>query len=221
MDLRVLDTLFYISLGTILVPIALIFWQFNRQQIAYKLLAVTLTFSFICDLTAEIMYRCSLPVNYASNFYSTVGPLLTSIFLYKAIGWRKVKVPLIIFGCIFFVFSIINLFFIQKSNIATYSSMLGKLLIMVLCLLYFYKLLRELPAEKVERLGLFWIISSILFGTSARLILFSFVQYLITYKDNLILLWSIGMLITIVHNLLIAYGVFINFRAQGRHSPLA
>jgi hypothetical protein len=219
MDLWILDLLVYLSPGSILIPIVLLLKNFDRQSKEYKWLAITLIFSFACDVGAEILYRTHLANNITANIYAIFNPLIISCFFYYCIGWKTLAKPLLIFNAIYFILSSLNFTFIQKIEINTYSSIVEKLLIMGLSILYYYKLLKELPTEKIYNLGLFWIVSALFFSNSAKLVLFSFVQYLISiFQDNLVILWSIHHFISILCNLVIAFGVWLNLTTTHRSS---
>jgi hypothetical protein len=213
MDIKTYDQIFYLSMGAILIPIAFLLIRFNRQPIEYKWLAIVLLFSFSCDFVNEVQYQLfRFPVNIIGNAYIVISPILLSCFFYHALKWRSLKAPLVIFNVCYALFSILNFFLIQKFDINTYSAIAEKLLTMLLCILYYYKVIKELPAEKIYYFGLFWIVSSMFIVNSAKLVLYTFAHYLVVFKDNLMVLWSIHNIMSIVYSLSIATGILVYYR---------
>jgi hypothetical protein len=222
MELWVLDILFYTGVATVCIPLTLLIATFNRQPIEYRWLAAILALSFTCDTVAEILYRLGVLVNYSSSVWSICNPVLFAWFFYFVIGWKKLKPVVIIVTTIYFVFSVLNLLFVQKFEINTYSNIVGKLITMSFSIVYYYKLLKEMPTEKIYRMGIFLIVSSYFFTSSANLVTYSFAEYLIKiHQDNLISLWSMHNAINIIGNLVIGWGVWIHIRQMNRRKLTA
>jgi hypothetical protein len=200
-------------MGATLIPAAILFARFNRQPVEYKWLAVLLMFSFLCDFVNEIQFRFfKFPVNIIGNLYVVLSPVLLGFFFYHTLKWKSIKIPLIVFCFAYVIFSITNFALIQKININTYSAIVEKLLIMSLSIMYFYKVLQELPAKKIYYIGLFWVISSLFIINSAKLVVYSFAEYLVVFKDNLIFLWGLHNILSIFGSLAITVGVLIHTR---------
>jgi hypothetical protein len=213
MDLETHTQIFYLTMAAILVPIVLLLSKFNRRPIEYKWLAILLIFSFLCDFLNEVQYRFfGFPVNIIVNTYGVINPILLSCFFYSCLQWKKLKLPLIVFNIFYLLFSISNFAFIQKGGINTYSGIVEKLQVMALCLLFFYKVLKELPSHKIYNTGLFWIISSMFVIYSAKLVVFSFAHYLVLSNDNLIVLWNTHNVMSIIFSLSVAIGVWMHQR---------
>jgi hypothetical protein len=215
MDMQTFNLIFYLSMGAILVPIVILFSRISRQPPEYKWLAICLLFSFSCDFLNEVQYNFfKFPVNILGNFYVVVSPILLTFFFYYCLGWKSFRMPFVIFNIVYFLFSVANFAFVQKITINTYSAIIEKLLIMLLSILYFYKVIKELPAEKIYHIGLFWIISALFIINSAKLVLYSFAHYLVVFKDNLMFLWSLHNILSIVSSFGIAFGVVIHYRSR-------
>jgi hypothetical protein len=215
MDLKTYNLIFYYSMGAILIPIILLLIRYNRQPVVYKWLAVLLLFSFLCDFLNEVQYNTiHLPVNYLGTVYYVINPILISVFFYYALAWRSAKIYFIIFNIACLAFSLANFLLIQKTTINTYSAIIEKLQIMILCILYFYKVVKELPAERIYQIGLFWIVSSLFIINSCKLVLYSFAHYLVIFKDNLMVLWSLHNTLSIILSLAIAAGIAVHYKNQ-------
>jgi hypothetical protein len=210
------NPIFYLSVVSGFIPFILIATKINRQPIEYKWLAVVLLFSFLCDAATEILYALfKINVNIISTTFIIVNPLLLSIFFYHCLNWKAARTPLFIVNALFLLFSAFNLLYMQKGNINSYSAVLEKLLIMGFSITYFYKLLREMPAQKIYSIGLFWIISGMFIVHSAKLVLFSFAYYLVIFKDNLYILFNVHNSLSVVCNIIILVGVLIDGRSHG------
>src|SRR5436190_3272219 len=168
MDENTYTHIFYYSIAATFIPTIALLLKFNRQPIEYKWLAMMLLFSFLCDFMNEVQYQYfRLPVNLIGNFYVVVDPILLCGFFYHALKWKSLKLPIIIVCTIYLLLSIVNFAFVQKININTHSYIVEKLLTMLLSIGYFYRVIKELPAEKIYHIGLFWIISSMFTFSSA------------------------------------------------------
>ena len=213
MDYKTFNLIFYYSMAAILIPIVLLLVRYKRQSKEFKWLAMLLLFSFLCDFLNEVQYHTiHLPVNYLGTAYYIFNPILISIFFYYALGWVSARRIFIVFNAGLFLFTVVNFLLIQKETINTYSAILEKLQIMILCILYFYKVIRERPTDRIYQSGSFWVISSLFIINSAKLVLYTFAHYLVIFKDNLIVLWSIHNILSIILSLLIAVGVMIGYR---------
>ena len=217
MELWALDAIFYLCMVTVAVPMALLLLNWNRVSLQYRWLAAILLLSFGCDLAAEVLYRFKMQVNLSGTIWAIGDPILFCWFFYHLIKWKNLRPIFTIVSIGYFIFGVSNLVFIQKFDINTYSNILGKLIIMVFSIVYYYKLLKEMPSEKIYKDGLFLIVSAFFFAASAKLVIFSFVEHLITiYKDNLISLWGIHHSITLIGNLVISYAVTMMLVRMGR-----
>jgi hypothetical protein len=111
------------------------------------------------------------------------------------------------------VFGIVNFLFIQTKYVNSYSNSLHTLIILILSIVYFYKLLRDLPAQQLQRLPMFWIISGFFFSNAGKLVIYTVTHYLIHFvQDNMIIVWSFHNFLTIIANLLIGYGAWLNHK---------
>lgn len=202
------EIFFYTSLGVIAIPSVVLAFNFRRLQPAYKWLAFILWFSILCDIVAEIFYRTGIHVNFASSTYAILNPLFISGFFYYAIGWQKLLRWILAINVAYLLFAIPNFTFFQKIDINSYSYILEKLIIMGFSVIYYYKLLKELPQEKVHKIAMFKIVSIIFIINSAKLVLYSFVTYLTSsFKDNLLVLFTIHNAMSIIQSGVIAFAL--------------
>jgi hypothetical protein len=213
MDVRLLDWFFYASLITLLIPLAFFITDLNRQPRSILWLVISLFFSFSCDIAGNILIRLGNSPNVAGTTYSLLSLIPLSLFFYYAIKWPHLKKYLWFINVVYMVFGIVNFLFIQTKYVNSYSNSLHTLIILILSIVYFYKLLRDLPAQQLQRLPMFWIISGFFFSNAGKLVIYTVTHYLIHFvQDNMIIVWSFHNFLTIIANLLIGYGAWLNHK---------
>jgi hypothetical protein len=214
MSLQAFTIVFYFCLATILCPIILLLSNFGKINTTYRSLLYLLILSLFCDLLSELLYHLGGPVNIGGTTYSVLHPIFFSILIYNATDRKKkLKIPLILLNLLYFPFSLSNFLFIQKINLNTYNTVVGKIIIMTLCIVYYYSLIKSLPVQRLQRFPLFWIVSAFFFTESAKLVVYSVAQYLINvFNDNLIFLWSIHNGLTIILNIILGFAVWTELK---------
>lgn len=151
--------------------------------------------------------------NHGATFYNTMSPIVYAFIFYHTLAWKNAKIPLVTITTAVVIFSILNFALVQKSSINSNSNTVDGLFVICLCIIYFYRLLKELPDEQIHRTGIFWVICGLLFISSTKLILFSFAHFLIeVYKDNLLLFAFINLGQNIIFHFVISYGAWIQLQ---------
>jgi hypothetical protein len=196
-----------------LVPLFIILMRIRDLPVEYKWLAVYFALSFLCDAAGRILYANDINPNYAANVYVFLN-LIPFTFFYSYATRRRLMSPsLVVINIFFIVFCSMNLLFIQKFGINSYTFILNSLIILVLSILFFYRLLKDLPTEHVMALPLFWIMSAFFFSQSGKLVIFSVTNYMVEYlKDNLAIVWTFHNFLTIIANVLISYGLWLKHK---------
>jgi hypothetical protein len=220
MEIGVLDFIFYTNILTLLLPILLLSVKGKHHSKEFFWLMLLYLTSFIADVTGELFYQFRWAnTNLASTAYNIISPALFGCFFYYSLRWPSWKWPITCATVI--IFSIVNGVYFQKETINSFSAALLALYILFFCIVYFYKLLRELPADRIQTLPLFWIVSALFFIQSGKLVLQSVVHYMTTIRnDDLIVLWSIYNGLAIINNFITAYGVWLYLRSRDT-SPVA
>ncbi len=214
MAIQILTAIFIVGLLILAGALYFLFAKFDKQPPAYRWLTYTLLFSFSCDMLSVALHLAHANSNIGGTLYSIGFVSFFSVFFYYVIGGKRVLRYLIGINIAYFIFVIYNAIYIQKLTINSYSSINGAGLILTFCVLYYFKLLRELPAQQVYHLPLFWVISAMFFAKSGKLVLYTVIQYLTAhYNDNLIKLWMAHNSLTIVENGFIAYGAWLQYRS--------
>jgi hypothetical protein len=187
------------------------FLKYKVRQHYVVLLGFTLVASVCGDISSFLLRGITNP-NYAATVYDIiVFPLITTIY-YNSVGGRHKR--LFIFISIAVVlFTIINVAFIQKSSINSYTLVIQSIVIICYCLYYFYWLLRELPTSQLHLLPMFWINSAYILFFSGNLFLFVFTSYLVNVLNNdLLVYWSLHNVLGIIEGLMIIVALWMDLR---------
>lgn len=208
-SLVILNSLFYLHTIVLLFPVVLLFAGFNRQPLVYRWLAIALGFALAIDVAARVSWYLHIDVNYSNRLFQLFVTVLISGFFYHAIEWRSLKKFFITINILYFGFSLVNILFLQKSEINSYSQVLRAIIILLLCIIFFFKLLKELPTQQIHKLPLFWIVSSFFFSYSGKLVIYAITHYMISRGNDLIMTSIFHGFLTLIANLLVAIGVWL------------
>jgi protein-S-isoprenylcysteine O-methyltransferase Ste14 len=114
---------------------------------------------------------------------------------------------------LFTIFWFVNLFAIQQEHFHSYSASILNFLIMAYCIIYFYRLLIDLPTQQLQQLPLFWISTGFLVQGAGASFLYLFTDHLTKFFfDDMLIYWTANSLIGILHVVLIIIGVFIDLK---------
>ncbi len=178
----------------------------------------TLILSFTGDFLSELSHRLKiLFVNFGSIFYGIVAPIFFTFFFIHVIRWKKLRSIIFAVGYALTFFAVYNSLFLQKRNINSYSATLLSLFILALSIVYFYKLLKELPAIRIQDLPLFWIISSFFFTHAGKLVFNIVSNYMTSVMgDNLMVLWTFHNILTMIGIIALTKGVWLQLHANNK-----
>jgi hypothetical protein len=127
--------------------------------------------------------------------------------LFKKHAWMYISAT-----AAFALFAIVNALFIQKTAPNSYTNIPHSAVLIIYALFYFYFLMRDLPAQHVHRLPMFWFNSAVLFFHAGAFFLFSFTAYLVNVlRNDLIVYWSFHNLLSIIEHIIILIGVWYDF----------
>ena len=178
----------------------------------FLLLFLALLFSFVNDITGFIGGKLLL-LN--MNISYTIGLLLiypSYILFYKRqIKSKKIGQLLQLTVFLFISFTLANVFFIQGivSN-NSYTLSLRNFLLISISLIYFYILIKELPAESITRLPMFWINTAILIYFSGTFFQNLAADYMVYLKSNLVATWTIKNFLGIIYYGMICAALWLN-----------
>jgi hypothetical protein len=211
--MSVTDIIFALSVLTILIPIIILFLAFNRQPVEVKWLAVFLCFSFSCDVMGPVLYWNGSNPNYAVTFYWLFSTILLSIFFLRIIQWQNLTRVFVVVNILYLIFATLNAGWIQKSSVNTYTVIVQSIIVLTLSILYFYKLLKELPTQQLQKLSQFWIVCGFFFTYAGKLVVYTVTYYVINFETQTTdIIWNFHNFLTIIANVLIGYGAWLNHK---------
>jgi hypothetical protein len=186
-------------------------YKFKRLSGDQKVLLALLSTSFIVELLSFSHWLLKINNNYIYHVYSVVEFSLLGILYARNLNGLirpfHIQILLVLFG----LFALINALFLQ--SIKTFNSNVTfteGLLLIVLALLYFYKLLRDMEHRNLERVPMFWINMSVLTYFSGALILFHVVNDLIPLPlKEQGAIWGTHALFNIVHYTLYSIALWV------------
>jgi hypothetical protein len=213
MDRIYLDIIVAIANLSTLLPVVILGLNLNHQPYNLRWLMILLSFSLLETLISLVLYTNGINPNYALSVFEFFSLSIYSCFFYYTLKWRRLKNALLAVNIICCLFAIVNFLFIQEKFVNGYNRTLQSLIIILFSLIFFYKLLKELPSQQLQKLPVFWIVSGIFFSHAGQLSISATTNYLIQVaNDNMIVGWMIHYSLTIIANILIAYGVWVNYK---------
>jgi hypothetical protein len=169
----------------------LAFVLYRRRSTEVKIIGLIFLVSFLLSTSVYYLPLKGKEVNIAGNLYTicytAILFFLFDISLKKGYN-RLFKLLLIVFS----LASIGNFIFIQKLDINTYTNILSALTLIPCCIIYYYRLLIDLPTLKIHRLPMFWFAAGFMIYNAGTLFLYVFTEYLVNVlHNNLLIYWSI------------------------------
>ena len=201
----------YCSSGSVLIPLIISSIQVRKMDRDLKLVMAVLVLSLASDTIAYILAQNSI------NTYLVLNIFLITQFICLALIFRNhTKDPLIINVIIltFILFGLINIILFEGPWIFNSASNIAASLILIgLCLSYFYLLMNDLPILHIQQLPMFWISTGILIYYAGNFFLFLVKNYLIYGEfGSHRLMWVLHNLLNITKNILFAIGLWQSYR---------
>lgn len=215
MDLETFRILRDISIYSILLPLAVFFFARNRKKLptGIWLLGALLLASGLSDILCLVLYkRFGTNPNTVVSIYLCVQFVLLSSIYYTVVTIRAYKKVISSIAILFIVFATVNLFFIQgvtgfNTNLFTISS----IVFILYSIIYFYRLIRELPEPFIERMYMFWVNTAVFIYFGINLFLFLTVDRLIMKADNQFLLsWGLHNGSNALKNIIFTIAVYVS-----------
>lgn len=211
----VLDWIIHLLHFTVFLPIVLLAARLRALSHAERWYMFALMLHLTAGLTSVLLYQQNVNPNYGGSMFSILAVIFYAGFFSHAMDLGKKKKPLYIVATAHFIFGVCNLMLIQKATINTYSAISLSVIIISLCLLFFYNLLKRLPTDNLLSMPLFWFITAEFMTNTGQMLMKSFAHFLINiFNDNLIILWIFHHGLGILGNLFITYGAWLVFRRK-------
>jgi hypothetical protein len=197
---------------TLIIPIALLLLRYRSLSPPMKWFMFALVWHIIASMGSEALYKNNINPNYGGSSYYIFAIIFYLVFFQTLFGDARTARMLWVIGSAHIVFAACNVLFIQKETINTYSAISHSAIVISLCLLFFYRLLKNLPTDNLLNLPVFWFVTSEFLVNTGQMLMKSFAHFLINiFNDNLIVLWVFHHGLGIAGNLLVIYGSWLFF----------
>lgn len=203
----------YITISTIFVPLGLAIIQWKKISPDIAALRWLLIASLVFDLVMVIMALQGINNLGVGDVFMFIH-FITLLYIFS----RQFT------GKIFFVTAglMVALFytagFFAGTSFAipiialSRSSAIDGLVLITVCIAFFYKLLNELKIVNIHRLPILWIAFATLFYYSGNLFVFLASNYLETDVDSALLIWNLHNILSVIKNLLFAVALWQSYR---------
>lgn len=198
------------TLSALIVILSFIF--FDKRQIEVKLIGLAFLLSMLGDFAVYFLPLRGKDVNIPSHI-SFILIFIATCVLFNISLKSKYK-TLITWICVIFSLAAIgNLLFVQKKDINSYNQIGSAIIFLLFSILYFYRLLIDLPAQQLHRLPMFWFCTSILIFNAGTLFLSVFTTYLVEVLHNDFLLYGTFQIIMyIIQHIVVMIGLWQDLR---------
>jgi hypothetical protein len=157
-------------------------------------------------------------INIPPSIVSIVAPVILFCMFYVA--WRRRYGVFVLIVCILqFLFGACNFIFVQKNDINSYTQTASSIPLLLFCVIYFYRLLIDLPAQHLHKHPMFWICTAILIYNAGTLFLSIFTHYLVEVLANdFVLYGNFTLIMAIIQQLVVLIGLWQDLRNIKSHS---
>jgi len=177
-----MTTRFLLYLCIVLISFLIGIVKFSKLNVAYKLVTFLLVYTFFSEIGSRIL---AAQIKNSSPIYHLYIPVqfcflyLSYLFLF---GIRN-KLSLILIPSLFFLFSILNLLFLQnRFRFPSNTILISSCFFIIMALLFFRKMLNSINYESIFKQDIFWFNSSILISFTISFLFWGFYNYLLSHK---------------------------------------
>jgi len=208
MTLDLFVQIHYVQLYLSILIIILCGLYLRKRCIESKVIGLHFLFGLLPALIFLLVPLKGKEYNIPQNAHMVLQLIIISLLFYKGV-MGKYKALFISVTLGFLLFGFINFFFIQKDDINTYTKTLSSVIVIFYCVIYYYRLLVDLPVLHIHQLPMFWYTMAFLMYNSGTLFLMLFASYLVEVLHNdLLIYWTFHNILDIVQNLIIVVGLW-------------
>lgn len=217
LSIVVLDWIIRISTATLVSALLLLLICHRNADKSLRWFTIVVAFHLTSAFTSEVLYRNNINPNYAASVYYILVIVAYAGFFLNLAGLHRYKRMWFFLVPAHMVLSTVNLFFIQKETLNTYSAISLSFIVISMCLLFFYGQLKNLPHKTPTTTPIFLVVSAEFVVHTGQLLMKSFAHFLINiFDDNLIFLWVLHHGLGIAGYLVIVYAAFLLVRATAK-----
>jgi hypothetical protein len=217
MTLEVFWQVFWVQTFLSLIVFLIGLYRYNERSQSIKLVSALFGLSFVCNLSSYFLISTGL-TNIPGSAYDLISFIIVCGIYNVAFNKRFTREILIV--CVIYsAICIINLLYFQQTSNASFNKLISSFIVIIFAIIYFYRLLLDLPTSHIQRLPMFWINSSFLIYNAGSLFLFAFTTYIVTVLDNdLLAYWSYHNALSIVEHFIIFTGVVYDIQYPIRYN---
>ena len=191
----------------IFVPLAFSIRRIRQGSDVQRWLSIVI----IVYAIAEFLFFFTGKHLHQNNLYLThivpVVEFALLIWFFRVILSEKIIKTLIV---LFTILSIFNVLFLESlTEFNTIARAVEALILIIVSLMYFYRLLRDLNEQYLERSPLFWIATSILIYFSGSFFIFIYGNYIMPSAKLSLTFWAIHALFSILKYILFTIALWI------------
>lgn len=185
---------------------------FRRRSAEVKIVGLMGAFSIMVGIVMHIVPLRGKEVNIPTACYFIVNFLSIATIYFHAYGRRYGKI-LFTIGSLLAIFGVINILYIQHIDINTYTSTAYAAFVLILSVVYFYRLLLDLPFEQIERLPMFYFSAGFLVFGAGNFFLYVATNYLVRFfYDDVLIYYIFHNYIVLFHLLIFIAGMLVDLR---------
>jgi hypothetical protein len=201
----------HLSFLSAALPLGFGLFQWRRLSKDLKMVVLLAALSLVADTTALVL------ANHKINTWPIVNSFLLaqSVLLFYALKKHQpISVKGVFYGCA--MFNLINFLFIQgPRTFDSYSSYPTAIVMIGVALYFFLHLMKEMPAERVQALPLFWIAVAVLGYYGGNIFVFLFNNYILNQMaERHPYMWTVHNIINTAKNILMFAALWTNYRAN-------
>jgi hypothetical protein len=199
-----------LALTAIIVVFSFLF--FRRRTLQIKILGVHFLIPILVYYSLGIFDLKGMQVNVPHNIQLLLSFCTLTAIYYIQFQKRYTRF-FIILGVVFVTFWFINIFFVQKMYFNSFTASFVNFVMITYSVIYFYRLLADLPEQHLQQVPMFWISTGFLVQGAGAFILYLFTDYLTKFFFNDVLIyWTFHNLMGIFEIILVIVGVSIDLR---------
>jgi hypothetical protein len=205
--------LFQTALSAIVAVVC--FYKYSKRHTYIRLIGFVFLIGFLANVAAAVLKSMGLNrlINVPQNIYLVTNfCLLSAVYFHilkkKAFKW------FVSVAIAFVILALLNGFYLQKAGINSYTNVIQSLVIIVYSVIYFYRLMVELPEQHIHHLPMFWFNSAFLIFHAGAFFLFAFTSYLTNVlKNDLLTYWSFHNILNIIEHLVVLVGLYYDLKS--------
>ncbi|MEO1516185.1 MAG: hypothetical protein AAFV95_14265 [Bacteroidota bacterium] len=204
-----------LSAWSIFVPFILAIVFFRRFDWSQKRLAFVILLGAVADVMAMVVVKVFSIYNnlFIFHIYTLIEVILIGLIYRKVlgnvIGEKTINILLVAFSC----FAVFSTIFLEPLNMFNaYTRAVESLLMIFFSVTFFYKIMKEVVIQRLEKLPLFWISVGLLIYFSASLFIFIFSNYIMPSIKLSYTFWGIHAILNVLLNLFYIIALSVNSR---------